>query len=395
MLVALVVRSTVAFAIHFYAPYGLFAEDNWGYAWWGNKLLDYWQGKGVFPWYLSGKDTSVSSLFYFEVHATVFAVMGYTPLFMAAINCVVGVITVSLSYKIAQRLTGEESAFRVAWLVALYPSLVLWSSMNLRDIWVILASLLLTLSLLEYRDGHLLKSLLACAAGLLGIHLFRGYLLPLVSIGMLFGFTVMASRSKNYLKVLLYVTPFLGLGALFFLWPRIQGGLLAESVIADVSSKRGNLAEGNGAYYTDTKFNSLADVIRFLPIGVTYFLLAPFPWMISSLRQLFTLPESLFWYWLLTKIPRGVVSLSRKSPNSLLMLSAQILVLVIPYSLVSSNMGTGYRHRALILPFMLIFAVEGWRKSRRPPAMVEPEHPDHSPFTVHHPAQDLLRSLRG
>ena len=125
------------------------------------------------------------------------------------------------------------------------------------------------------------------------------------------------------------------------------------------------MAEGSAAYFVETQFTSLSDALVFAPVGLVYFLLAPFPWSISGVRQVLTLPETLFWYWLILKCLRGIPSLSRKSPATFLMIVIQLSVLVLPYSLVSANAGTAYRHRAQVLPYFMILAAEGWARSRR------------------------------
>ncbi len=114
-----------------------------------------------------------------------------------------------------------------------------------------------------------------------------------------------------------------------------------------------------------SRFAPTADIstpgkaIAFLPVGLAFFLLAPFPWTISNLRQAITLPEMLFFYSLIPSIVRGVAHLIRHRLTKSLMVLLITAGLTLGYALGEANAGTAYRHRAQILAFYLIFAAVG------------------------------------
>jgi len=143
-----------------------------------------------------------------------------------------------------------------------------------------------------------------------------------------------------------------------------------DSTLRELSLRRHNLGSGSSSYMQDVEFHSAADVISFLPIGTIYFLLGPFPWAARGLRQLITVPEMLLWYWLLPKVVWGVRSTFRRSPSETLALLSLVVSFTLPYIVVSSNLGTAYRHRAQVLVFLLIFAAAGLNRRR---AMVDSE----------------------
>src|SRR4030095_8505404 len=50
----------------------------------------------------------------------------------------------------------------------------------------------------------------------------------------------------------------------------------------------------------DVDVSTASGALSTLPLGMTYLLLAPFPWQLASFRQVITLPEMLIWW---TSIP--------------------------------------------------------------------------------------------
>src|SRR5208283_1341257 len=98
----------LAVPLHIFAPYGLFAEDNWGYAWYGKKLAEYWAGTCTCPAFLLILIREGEGMFFYQVHAAVFGSLGCVPLFMSTINCVISVAAVWLSLQIAEKVLGAE-----------------------------------------------------------------------------------------------------------------------------------------------------------------------------------------------------------------------------------------------------------------------------------------------
>ncbi len=95
------------------------------------------------------------------------------------------------------------------------------------------------------------------------------------------------------------------------------------------------------------------------------FLLAPFPWMLGSFRQILALPETLFFYWLIPWIFLGIRHLVRHQLRRSLMALLITAGLTLGYALGEGNAGTAYRHRAQLLCFFLIYAAVGQDERRR------------------------------
>jgi hypothetical protein len=154
-------------------------------------------------------------------------------------------------------------------------------------------------------------------------------------------------------------------GILF--WGREVDLRMLDQGVRTLNDQR--LAYGIGTrtgYLTEYICTTPADLLSFLPLGMAYFLLSPFPWQIGSTVSPLILVEVLPWYTLLPVAGIGFVRLvkddTRPRPRVVL-----ILFLVVPlvlYSLVSGNVGTALRHRAQIMPFIAMLAALGYTVKR-------------------------------
>lgn len=117
--------------------------------------------------------------------------------------------------------------------------------------------------------------------------------------------------------------------------------------------------------------NDLMETIVHLPVGAAAFLAAPFPPLARSLSELAATPEMLAWYALIVTAAVGLVQTSpvqrRRLAHPLLVAGAVSLVLI----LYEGNLGTLIRHRAMVIPLLILLAAPGlehlWRgRGRRP-----------------------------
>jgi hypothetical protein len=133
---------------------------------------------------------------------------------------------------------------------------------------------------------------------------------------------------------------------------------------------RQGTAIGGSRFEPTADISTPAKAALFLPKGLAFFLLAPFPWTVGNLRQTLTVPEMLFFYTLLPAVAQGVVALVRHRLASSMMVLLITGGLTLGYALGEANAGTAYRHRAQVLPFYLMFASVGIerRRQRRLPA---------------------------
>ena len=364
---ALALRVAVALLIHFgVGDEDLFAPDQKAYHAIGKFLADLW-GQDV-PVVMS-RVLPEGPKGYFYIVAGIYYVVGPYSLLPKLLNCVVGAFMVPVAHDLALRMgTSAAAALRAAKLVMWFPSLVLWSSLNIRDAWIILLIALLCRQALILQSRFRLGTLLLLVGGLVAVVQFRAYLLFAIGAPILVSFV--AQRSRNLPRNL------------------ILGSIVAAALIyadqAAGEARRGRFVDfeeihnirywntvGASSQFEQVDISTPGKALAYLPRGLALFLLAPFPWMLGSIRQVLAVPETLYFYWLLPWMIRGIRGLLRDHLTTSLLAVLITAGLTLGYALGEGNAGTAYRHRAQLLTFFLIFAASGLDARRRSYAAVE------------------------
>jgi hypothetical protein len=359
-------RMALAVLLHLLVSERLFAPDQETYDYFAGWLARYWSGETlVYPPKLLAPGPKA----YYYVVGLLYYVFGAFPIVPKLVNALVGALTVPLTYDVAKSVSGrEEVALRASTWAATFPSLVLWSSQNIRDVWIVVIIVFICREALCLHERARALPALRLAAAVLLIGQFRAYILFAVTAPILVSFVVKgrAHLLRNAVFGMLVA------GAVIYS-DRATGqdrGLRFADLEA-LQEMRHYTSIGGSAYHEQVDISTPGRALAFLPKGLAFFLLAPYPWTIRNVRQLVTLPEMLFFYALIPSMVRGVRELLRERGPGALLLLMITLGLTLGYALGEANAGAAYRHRAQVLVFLLIFAAAGWEarlRAKAPPA---------------------------
>lgn len=351
VLVAFLVRLGFGFAILLFGFENTLAPDSAEYARNGQILAMFWSGEGFYP---TAQIMAAGNGRYVALNAVGFWLVGQgAPYLMVALTAATGAWTVHLAGRIARAIAGPQAVSKVVWLTALFPSLIIWSSLNLRDPYMILAVTGSAWATIQIQQGKFATGSLQLLAWLSLIGLFRDYLFAIVVTGVIAAFIVGSGRqmARNVVGGAIAV-------ALVFLLGDQAGfgeSALDRTSLEQVVELRQQFASGaNSAYLQDVDLSSPEAVGAFIPIALLYFLFSPFPWAISGTMQLVTLPDVLLLYWLVPKMWHGVWWLLRQQRYEVFAIVSIAAVIALSYALVSGNIGTAYRHRAQVVPLLAI-----------------------------------------
>jgi hypothetical protein len=89
--------------------------------------------------------------------------------------------------------------------------------------------------------------------------------------------------------------------------------------------------------------------LRTAPKVLPYVLWGPFPWQARGGRELAVIPETLVWYGMQALIVIGLIGWRRERWRELFLPLAFCGGLTLIFSLIEGNVGTIYRHRAMLL----------------------------------------------
>lgn len=352
IVLGLLTRVAMAILTNATSLWGEFAPDSYYWMISGAALLEHWSDPMVpLTPYFGAEDRRP---FYAVVNALLAAVFGPSRYPPSLLNGPISVWAVFNFARLADMLYGRIAA-RWTFIGGLFfPSLLLWSSMNIREAWslLVISFVLLAAHRTRQRFSPIAAAVLVLSIG--AMFFIRSYLVPLLFGGVALSYMVVRVRQLPYALVSLALILWLGLsvGQQFGLDPT----LLSEESLETVDTMRHNLAYGGSAYGSEADTRTVAGSLAYLPEGIARFLLGPFPWAVRSWRQMLTVPESLLWYWIVL-LAGGVLirdlrrNLTRVAPSFFV-----LLMVTAAYGLVSGNEGTAYRHRAQIVMIVIMFA---------------------------------------
>lgn len=355
------VRVVVALALEFSGFSTRLAPDEETYGGAGWRTALYWMDEVSLPdWRMFSKQP----LGYFYINAAFFYVFGHTEIPLKLVNALLGALTGRYVYLIARDLFGSSVATRSAQFAAFFPSLVLWSSVNIRDVWVIFLILFVSWHSLRIVKGGSLLALVHVGLGVYAITFFRDYLFFVVALPPVMAFLIgtRGNLGRNFFFAMLAAV-----GVLYLMERGAGAGAVPHMSLESLSQVRQDMAQGAGsAFQQNVDISTPGRALLFLPVGIVYFLFSPFPWQMTSLLKLFSLPEMLLMYYLTPSIVRGIVHTVRHHLREALQVLLLTALLTVSYALGEGNVGTLYRHRAQAILFYLMFASVGLDLKRAP-----------------------------
>jgi hypothetical protein len=358
---ALALRVLAAVIIHVWLPPTMFAPDQLTYHDFGKYIASSWSSEySTMANWTARSDPKG----YFYLVAFIYYLLGPYSLLPKLLNALAGALAVPVVYDLAVRMGASvQAGLRAAAFTVWFPSLVLWSVLNIRDVWIILLILLICRQALILQRRFTLASLVLLVCGIIVLVQFRAYVLYAVTGPVLVSLVVQRSRNAGRNLVI----GCLAAAAVIFA-DQITGGASRRVSLIDLEELndiRYWNTVGAASQFEHVDISTPGKAILYLPKGLALFLLAPFPWELGSIRQILALPETLFFYWLIPPILRGIRHFVRYHLRSSLMAILITGGLTLGYSLGEGNAGTAYRHRAQLICFFLIFASVGQLDARR------------------------------
>jgi 4-amino-4-deoxy-L-arabinose transferase-like glycosyltransferase len=358
-LLARLLVGSLIFRFHLQEFFGgdAFTYDEYGYA-----LARSWQYGKTFTdeWFTSAGGAGWGMMY---LVASIYAVVGRNMLAVQFFNAVLGAATAPIIYLCAYHLFRNVRVSRVsAYLVALYPSLILWSSQGLKDspiIFLLAVSMLATLKLGEKLSLKYIVILVGALFGILAMRFYIFYML-VAAIGGSFVVGMRAFSAQSLLRQFVIIVS-IGLG-LTYLGVSKTASVQIESFANLESVQRSRQTQGrlaNTGFGQDVDVTTTSGALTAIPIGLTYLLFAPFPWQLINLRQSITLPEMIVWWGAFPLFVLGLWFTIKYRLRQVLPILIFTIMLTLAYALVQGNIGTAYRQRSQLLVFYFMFVSVG------------------------------------
>ncbi|MGC4094729.1 MAG: glycosyltransferase family 39 protein [Polyangiaceae bacterium] len=344
--------TVIQYLIYPSRPY-LFAVDEGGYAAWGVELSRHLSSP------LPNATFSLKQPGIIWLTGLCYYLVGPVILLPKLINGIFGAWAAVFTARIAAHATSDEASRRAGLMAALFPSLVLWGSVLLKDMHTLLGALMCLFGATRLLERGQARNLVLIAAGLGLVISNRAYQGLFVAVGMLAAYFAKRNPSKGKLRSWIMTAVLLSvlvgmLSGVFSEWITPAGD--QEGLSERVNVIRRGYTDADSAldvtgYDTSTPLGMLA----WLPIGVAAMYLAPIPFTGSSTISSATTPEMLIWYMLLPAIIRGLGTAYRSGAlRRIAGPVAYVVVASVGWATVITNVGSLYRYRAQTLVFLLI-----------------------------------------
>ena len=310
-----------------------------------------------------------SSNFYPWLMSLVYLITGRSFLLLQSISVFVGVLCVYATWLLGCEVWGQRAGRRAAWVMALFPTVVMYSALPMREVYLTCLLLFGLVWVARWsREGKARQAAWALLLFGVGI-LFHGSIFVVALTFMI----VIASKmfwrgGQSFIRGRLSLTALVALVI-------IGGSILFWGLSGAEVDKLGGLAEifdlqrwvnysqqkyyadghaGNAVYPEWTNPESTGDLVWAIPLKAVYLLFSPFPWDIKTPAHLIGLIDGLLYLGLIIIIFRNIKTIWRnKAARTILLV---ILPFVFAYGIGTSNFGTSIRHRAKFAGVLIALA---------------------------------------
>ena len=314
---------------------------------------------GVFEYF-----TGPSSFFYSWVMAIPYSLFGRSLLIIQSISLLFGVGCVLLGWLLAKKIWDEHSATKVGWVLALFPSLILYSVLSLREVYCSFFLLVATFGIVNWVETKNLKFAILTIGGFVAAGFFHG---PLFLGGIIFSVIYLISTLKESFKSLkasrisLKALIAIILAVLFFLRylsndifiPYLGDFKTSISLIYWMDNISGRLI-GNASYSDWLEVNNGFEFFYKGFLRVLYFLFSPFPWDVKRLTHSFGMFDAFLYLILSYFIFRNRKAIWKDPALRIILLI--FAVYLFAYGIGVSNFGAGIRHRSKFAIELVILA---------------------------------------
>lgn len=279
------------------------------------------------------------------------------------VNAGFAAATVALAWWITRRLFDDRAAQRVLPLATLLPGFVIWSSQLLRDagVFFLIAAVAATTLALTRRVQA--GALVAVALAIAVLFTFRGPVALLMAAGSVValvlagrGLSTRVAGGGGAAGAVVALVLVLGIGGSGL---RVARDLDLEQLNGIRLDSSTSAASG---FAPDADISTADRALTYLPLGLTHFLIGPWPWEVQGVRQLPALIDAAAWWLLLPALWRGLRRCRREHRTPVAVLLVPALLVSAGLALGVANFGTTVRQRTQVLVLLVPIVAAGWSK---------------------------------
>ena len=293
-----------------------------------------------------------------------FSLFGHSLLMAQSISLLFGISSIFLVWLLAKKIWDDRIANKVGWVASLFPTLVLFSVIVLREVYVCFFLLVALHGVVGWVKTDKLNFLILASVGFLGATFFHGGMIVglivfgiIVSLSYLKKLFSLLINSRINLKFVLFLGFFLTISQIFVsnkIHVPYLGTFDKGTNLEILSTKTSQATAGEASWPKWTIAKSPIELVYKVPIRSIYFVFSPFPWNVKKTQHLIGMFDA-FLYIYLTILILLNIKLIWKDPCLRI-----ILILLLSYLFVFGigvgNFGTGIRHRSKFVVMFILLA---------------------------------------
>lgn len=363
---AMGLRWGASFALEFLWPSFENLSDGAAYGPHAMTIAQAWNAN-YFASYEDVVATPVGAPGYVYFSAVIFWLFGPNTLLVKLANGLFAGMAAVYTAKLGNHFFDQRvGRFAALWMLIM-PSLILWTSQNLKDSAVVLLSVwILYVASQGLRSSLWQIPLLVLLIGaLMSVRRETS-----IGIALMIALTIGFQQTRHWLtRLILSAITIVALGLVLSSsgYGFLGSDYLQERLsLSAITEKREANSTGTGTIENTIDTTTPLGFARYLPIALINFWLRPWPWEATkSTAQLLTIPEAaLLWYplWVLAML--GMLLAWRSRWRETMLLWLYLLAGSAAAAPQYGNFGTAYRHRVQLWPIFFLFAGYCWYRWR-------------------------------
>ncbi len=306
----------------------------------------------------------VNSNYIKSIIAIPYALFGRSILMAQSISLFFGMGTVFLGWLLTKKIWDENTAIKVGWVLALFPTLILYSVLTLREVYSCFFILVAMIGIVDWIRTDSYKSISLAMLGFIGGIFFHG---GIIIGGIIFLILIFLRSSKKVFNLLLNYRAnpkhlFIILLSLIFLVfyfsnkihiPKL--GTFEDSInLSRLTNELGFRLKGDASYPEWTKIETPAEFIYKGFTRILYLLFSPFPWDVKKPNHLIGMLDGFLYITLVYLILRNRKAIWKDPALKTIFLILFCYLFI--FGIGVSNFGAGTRHRSKFVVELIILA---------------------------------------
>ena len=309
-----------------------------------------------------------NSFFISWVIAILYSLFGQSELMGQSISLFFGMGSVYLGWLLIKKVWDQRAADKAGWFLALFPTLILYSCLILREAYVVFFLLIALNGIVDWTRTKKLKSLIFVIIGFIGATLFHGAMI----FGLIVFFIIIFLKSiiiifRNLINLKISLKSFATLICLIIIANTTLVGEITIPKIGNLGSLTDfdrktwvildqikNIDKGSAKYPSWAVPDSKSEIFFKSPIRMVYFVFSPFPWDIKQHNHLLGLLDASLYMFLSYLIFQNRKAILADPALKIILIILFTYILI--YGIGSGNFGTSIRHRSKFVVIFILLA---------------------------------------